>query len=71
MSPDSQAYKDAWARVRAAIKMELMDVNTDYPRWSDGWLTPGSDESADSMLDDIACMATRAAFGIEDQIKEH
>lgn len=51
--------------------MELMDANTDYPRWSDGWLTPGSDESADSMLDDIACMATRAAFGIEDQIKEH
>lgn len=67
MSPDSQAYKDAWARVRAAIKDELVDANMEYPQgWSGGWLVPHDDNAANSMLDDLACMALRAAFGIED-----
>lgn len=66
MDTESQAYRDAWARVRAAIKAELVDDNMEYPEgWHGGWLSPGDDEAADAMLDDLACMATRAAFGIE------
>lgn len=49
MSPNSQAYRDAWKRVRDAIKAEAdarqMDVS-------------------DAFLDDAACEATYAAFGL-------
>lgn len=68
MDTDSQAYKDAWARVRAAIKAELVDESMDYPEgWHGGWLNPDDDASADHMLDDLACMATRAVFGISEK----
>lgn len=66
MSPSSQAYKDAWSRVRAAIKDELVDRNMEYPEgWASGWLVPGDERAADALLDYVACMAVRAAFGIE------
>lgn len=66
MSPDSQAYRDAHARVRAALKDELVDTNMQYSEgWHGGWLCPSSERSADAMLDDMACMAVRAAFGID------
>lgn len=66
MNQNSQAYRDARARARAAIKAKLVDSNVEYPNgWHGGWLTPGNDKSADSMLDDIACMATRAVLGMD------
>lgn len=45
MHEDSQAYKDAWKRVRDALEQELPLLS-----------------SAD--LDDAACVAVHAAFGI-------
>jgi hypothetical protein len=66
MDANSQAYRDAWARVRAAIKTEIVDKNMEYRKgWHRGWLIPASDQAADAMLDDLACMATHAAFGID------
>lgn len=47
MNENSQAYRDAFDRVRAAIKSQL------------------SNAVSDADLDDAACMAVRAAFGIE------
>ena len=66
MDKNSQAYQDAFARIRAAIKSELVDENMSYPEgWHGGWLHPGTENTAEYMLDDIAAAATRAAFGIE------
>jgi hypothetical protein len=47
MNENSQAYRDAFDRVRAAIRAQL----------------PGSVSSSE--LDDAACAAVRAAFGME------
>ena len=52
MNPNSQAYRDAWARIRKAIAREatLREI----------CLT-------DAALDDMACEATHAAFGMDDE----
>lgn len=55
MHPNSQAYKDAWARIRKAIAKEA-DLR-EIP------LT-------DAALDDMACEAAHAAFGLDDDEAE-
>lgn len=49
MHPNSQAYLDAWARIRKAIEKEanLREI-----------------ELSSACLDDMACEATYAAFGM-------
>lgn len=49
MNPNSHAYRDAWARVRAAIKAEADEREIPL---------------SDAALDDMACNATYAAFGM-------
>jgi hypothetical protein len=46
MDEESQAYEDAFKRVRAAIAKEIPEAHTND-------------------LDDAACMAVRAAFGMK------
>ena len=49
MHPNSRAYQDAWQRVRDAIKAEAVTREIVLP---------------DAVLDDMACEATYAAFGM-------
>lgn len=51
MNQSSRAYRDAWKRVRDAIEKEA---------------TLREICLTDAALDDMACEATRAAFGMED-----
>lgn len=55
MNPNSQAYRDAWARIRKAIakEAELREIPL-----------------TDAALDDMACEAAHAAFGISDEPAE-
>lgn len=46
MNDQSQAYRDACARVRAAIASQIIEATV-------------------AELDDAACMAVRAAFGMD------
>lgn len=52
MNPNSRAYRDAWKRVRDAIEAEA---------------TLREICLTDAALDDMACEATHAAFGISDE----
>lgn len=55
-----------WSAVRAAIKDEIVDRNMDYPEgWHGGWLSPGSEGAADSMLNGLADIAIEAAFALD------
>lgn len=54
MHENSQAYKDAWSRVRAAIEKSLIDSRVQANQYA---------------LDDAACWAVRAAFGMEPEIE--
>jgi hypothetical protein len=51
MRQNSRAYRDAWKRVRDAIKAEAVACEI---------------RLTDAALDDMACEATRAAFGMSD-----
>lgn len=51
MNPNSRAYRDAWKRVRDAIEAEA--VLREIPL-------------GNAALDDMACEATHAAFGMDD-----
>lgn len=52
MNPNSQAYRDAWARIRKAIaaEAEVREIRL-----------------TDACLDDMACEAAHAAFGMNDE----
>ena len=52
MNPKSRAYRDAWTRVREAIAAELAEREIDV---------------GNAVLDDLACEAVHAAFGIDDE----
>ncbi len=51
MNPNSRAYMDAWKRVRDAIQAEA---------------SARCISLNDATLDDMACEATHAAFGMDD-----
>ena len=55
-NPNSQAYRDAWKRVREAIAAELSLREIDV---------------SSSVLDDMACEAVHAAFGMDDDAETH
>jgi hypothetical protein len=60
---DDPRKHQRWQAVRDAIKRELVDANMDYPEgWHGGWLSPGSDDMADAMLNGLADVAVDAAF---------
>lgn len=63
MSPNSQAYNDAWKRARDAAQKELFG---DAEPALDNLLLP---KKADYLLDDLAAAVVRAVFGIEDDSK--
>lgn len=51
MNTNSRAYKDAWKRIRDAIAAELLLREVTV---------------SDAVLDDLACEAAYAAFGLGD-----
>ncbi len=55
MNPNSRAYREAWKRVRDAIEAEAVASKI--------CLT-------DAALDDMACEAAHAAFGMDDDDDE-
>jgi len=66
MNRNSIAYHDAWKRIRDALEKELLsNTNPDKEDRERMVSKLSAVKKTNNLLDDLACQATCAAFGIE------